>query len=114
MNKEEKFKAIIDRLGEIAKDFKPIHISVMVIMDYMNTLFKDGIINEGEVQITSVGTDAVSLCTEFDWKPTDAEIVSFCKDMVEEESLQPFVMMLINMRDDRENFLKNAKKQVGY
>jgi hypothetical protein len=110
MTKEEKFTAIIERLGEPAKDFKPLHISVLVIMDYMTTMFKEGIINDGEVEITSIGNDVVALCNEFDWKPSDNDIVAFCSDMVDKEQLESFVIMLREMRDNQTTFLTNAKK----
>lgn len=114
MTRDEKFKAIIGRLGESAIEFQPIHLSVLILMGYMEILFENGIIYEGTIEITPAGKQAMVLCQEFDWKPTDADVVTFCKEMVTSEQLESFVLMLRAMRDDRETFLENAKKHVGY
>jgi hypothetical protein len=114
MTREDKVKAIVDRLGPQAAGFQSIHLSVLILMDYLTKMFKHGIISEGPVETTELGLKAVALCQEFDWKPTDAEIVTFCKDMVEKTQLESFVIMFRQMRDDQENFIENAKKHIGY
>lgn len=110
MTKEEKFTEIINRLGEKAKDFKPIHLSIIVIMGYLTTLEENGFISGGEVKVTTSGNDALSLCNEFDWTPTDSEIASFCKDMVEVNEIETILMMLLKMRDDKKSLLSSFKK----
>lgn len=114
MTKPEKLKAITDRLGEKAKDFQSIHISVLIIMGWMEALFKAGVISEGPTEITETGQEVIALCDEFDWKPSDTEIVTFCKDMVQKEQLESFVLMLREMRDNQKQFLTNARKHIGY
>lgn len=114
MTQEEKFKAIIDRLGPQASEFKPIHLSILIIMGYMEELFKDGVIHDGAVETTEIGKKAMALCQEFNWAPSDSDIVAFVKDMVEQSQWESFVIMLRQMRDNKEEFLKNAKKHIGY
>lgn len=112
MTREEKLQIIKDRLGKPAASFTPFHVSMLIIIGYLETLRVNGIIADGEVETTSIGKDALSICQEFDWKPSDPEIVSFCKDMVSSEQLTPFVIMLRQMRDNPTEFLENAKKHI--
>ena len=114
MTKDEKFDIIVERLGDPAKNFNPIHLSVLILLEYMEILFKNGIILEGPVEVAPIGKQATAICQEFDWAPSDSDIVTFCKDMVNEGQVESFIMMLKSMRDDRETFLKNAKKHIGY
>ena len=114
MTQEEKFKEIVERIGPSAAQFQPVHLSVLILLGYMEELFNNGIIHEGPVEVSETGKEATAICQEFDWQPSDVDIVTFCKDLVLENQNAPFVMMLRAMRDDKETFLKNAKKQISY
>jgi hypothetical protein len=114
MTREDKFKIIVDKLGDAAAEFQSIHLSVLILMGYMETLFKNGIIHESPVETTEIGKQALTLCDEYNWNPSDTEIVEFCQNMVDKSQLESFVIMLREMRDNQEKFLENAKKHIGY
>lgn len=116
MTKEQKFQTIVDRfkLENLPFDITPIHLSTMVILDYMDVLFNNGLIYEKPLEITEMGKKALALCQEFDWKPTNTEIVNFCKEMIDKTQVDIFIIELKSLRDDRETFLKNAKKHINY
>ena len=74
MTTEEKYKAITEKLKNKNIDFDPIHISSMVVIGYLNDLAKLGLI-ETEYKITEMGENVRAICEEFDWKPSDEEII---------------------------------------
>lgn len=114
MTREDKFKIIVNKLGDAAAEFKPIHLSVLILMGYMETMFKNGIIHEGPIETTEMGKRALALCDEYKWTPSNSEIVEFCQNMMDKSQLEAFVIMLQQMRDNQEKFLENAKKHVGF
>ena len=114
MTREEKFQIIVEQLGSAASQFQPIHLSVLTLFGYMDTLFENGIIAERPVEIHESGKTALKICQENEWHPSDPEIVKFCKDMVEENSISTMLLSLKALRDDPETYLANAKKQVKY
>lgn len=109
MTREEKFTAIIERLKEKGVDFDPSHISVMVIIGYMDDLAKKGLV-ESAFEFSDAGRRVRAICEEFDWKPDDNEIRSFVMEMVEQPERVPFAYMIRRYRDDRENFLLEFEK----
>ena len=114
MTREEKFQTIVEQLGPSASQFQPIHLSVLTLFGYMNTLFENGIVPERPVEIHESGQAALKICQEHGWQPSDPEIVKFCKDMVEENSIPTMLLSLKALRDDPETYLENAKKQVKF
>lgn len=112
MTREEQFKAIIERLGPSAANFQPFHLSVLVLIDYMDVLFQHGLLTTKPIDIEAPGKNALAVCYEMDWKPSDGEMASFCKELVEPFQANAVLMSLIALRDDKENFLKNAKKHI--
>ena len=114
MTQKEKFKAIAERLSvnEDYKNLDPMHISMMVIIGYLNDMSKMGLI-EQPYDITPLGKNIQAICEEFDWKPSDKEIVSFVMEMVNESERMVFVYMLGKYRDDRESVVKRFKKSDG-
>jgi hypothetical protein len=114
MTREEKFQVIVEQIGPAATTFQPIHLSVLTLFGYMNTLFENGIIPENPVEIHESGQNALKICQEHEWQPSDTEIVSFCKDMVGENSITTMLLSLKSLRDDPETYLENARKQVKF
>jgi len=114
MTKEEKFQAITEELGPDASQFQPIHLSVLILFGYMNTLFENGIIPEKPVEIHESGLNALKVCQKHKWQPSDLEIVRFCKDMVEEGSISTILLALRELRDNPDEYLEKAKKHVKF
>ena len=115
MTKEEKFDAIIKRMKGEGYDFDPAHISVMVIVGYLNDIAKKGII-ETAYNMTPLGQSAFAICEEFDWKPSNEEIYAFVMDIVEKPEQIAFMVLIKKYRDDREGLFKefdDLKKQSG-
>lgn len=113
MNRDEKYKNIIAKIN-IPETLTQTHLSILMIVDYMRILFANGIINDEPVKIQEGGSRAIAICNEFEWEPTDEEIASFCRDMVEEAEITVMFTMLKCLRDDKDKFLENAKKHIGY
>lgn len=109
MTREQKFQAIIERLKEKGVDFDPTHISVMVIIGYLDDLAAKGLI-ESAFEFSDSGRSVRAICEEFDWKPDDNEIRSFVMEMVEQPDRVAFAYMIQRYRDDRENFLSEFEK----
>jgi hypothetical protein len=112
MTQEEKFTTIVAELGDSAKEFAPLHLSLLIIFDYMDILFANGIIAERPVEIEEQGKAAAEVCRKHEWEVSDADIVAFCRDMVNKDQIESFLMMLRAMRDDQEKFLEHAKKHI--
>jgi hypothetical protein len=112
MTNEEKLNYILSRLGLLEKELSGDHISMLMIAGYIKRMKDKKIISEGQVDVTGLGENAIALCEEVDWKPSDKNIVDFCKEMVEPEDKEVFVLMLRSMRDNQEEFLKSAVKAV--
>lgn len=114
MDREEQFKQIVERLSVQNADFQPIHLSVLMLMGDLDTMFQNGIIHENPTTISPSGLNAIAVAKELGWSPSDSEIATFCKEMCTKDQAGPFMMMLREMRDDPEAFIEKARKQVGY
>lgn len=114
MTREEKFQVIVEQIGPSASGFQPIHLSVLTLFGYMDILFENGIIAERPVEIHESGKTALKVCKEHGWQPSDPEIVRFCKDMVEENSVPTMLLSLKALRDNPETYLENARKRVKF
>lgn len=113
MNTQDKFKAILERLkapeGASVNDLGPANLSFMVIMDYMNTLNKMGLAN-GTHGITESGRKFIAVCDEFEWKPTDDEILSFVEEMIKPPERAAFFYFLTQCRDNPTGLAEHVKK----
>jgi hypothetical protein len=109
MTNNQKFGGIKARLAEIGEDLGPEHISVMVIIGYLNKLDKLGVI-ESAFKVPPLGQSVVSICEEFDWKPADKEIEDFVNEMVEPVNRAGFLFLLKRYRDDREKMTEEIKR----
>lgn len=109
MTQDEKLKAIIDRIEKSKIEFKPEHISAMVLIGYLEDLAKLGII-ESVYTISPVGESVRAICDEFDWKPSDKELFDFAMGMVEKKERAPFIYLIRKYRDDREGLLKELEE----
>jgi hypothetical protein len=109
MTDQEKFAAIIERLKGIGSDFDTTHISVMVIVGYLDDLQTIGLI-QSAFDITQSGKAVRAICEEFDWKPSDDEIKAFVIDMVPQPDRAAFAYMIRRYRDDREKFISEFEE----
>lgn len=109
MTNDEKFNAIIERLSPIGRGLDSDHISMMVIMGYMDFLQKNGLI-QSECRITQMGKDAVAICDEFDWKPSDKDVDMFINSMLEPPQRAAIRFFIMQLRDNREEFVATMKK----
>ncbi len=105
MTREQKFQGILERLKEKSINFEQEHISAMVIVGYLDDLQTRGMI-ESAFTITEAGKMVEAICDEFEWKPSDEEIIAFVTGMVEESERPAFAFIIKKYRDDRETFLK--------
>lgn len=112
MTTKEKFDAIIERMKSKGDGFTPFHISLMMITSYVNDLHKRGIITEGHT-IYSSGKDLIALCEEFDWKPSDKEIIAYLESYVEKSNRPAFFSILTRYRDNREGLLEDINRKKG-
>ena len=108
MKKEEKFDAIIERLGKKGEDLKSEHISLLVIMGYLNDLKQYGLI-ECEATVTPIGKNVMALCDEFEWIPSDEDIFRFTEEMVDKSRRSEFTSILIRYRDNRFKFIEEIE-----
>jgi hypothetical protein len=111
MTKPEKIKAILARLKKENADIAEAHISAMVITGYLDDLAQAGII-ESAFAMTPVGRSVRSICEEFDWKPTDEDLIAFVSNMVGPEERVGFLFMLKKYRDDRTGLLTEFKAMM--
>lgn len=105
MSNEEKFKAIIDRLKMHGWFDTPEFISVFMIIHYMQQLQQKGVI-ECAFTITDSGKNIISVCEEFDWKPSDNDIYKFVNEMIDESDRLPFIYLIKQYRDNKDSLLK--------
>ncbi len=109
MTKDEKFKAIIDRIKGKDLDFDPSHISAMVIVGYLDDLAEKKLV-ETAYSMTPTGKLVRAICEEFDWKPSDNDILEFVNGMVEAPDRPAFMFLLKKYRDDREGLFNEYEK----
>ncbi|HOT88647.1 MAG TPA: hypothetical protein PLC59_02625 [Bacteroidales bacterium] len=111
MTKSEKLTVIRERLKINNDDIDEKHISIMVIMGYLNALSKAGLI-ESAWNIKPKGDSIIALCEEFDWKPDDEEIRAFVEEMINPYEKSFFMFLLKRYRDDREGLIGEFKKNI--
>jgi hypothetical protein len=109
MTRDEKFKAIIERMRLEDEKFVPEHISMMVITGYLDNLSKAGLL-ESAYTVTPMGKTIMAICEEFDWKPSDDDIMLFVRDMIDKPEQPAFLFLLRKYRDDREGLLEEFEK----
>lgn len=113
MNTLEKLKAIMERLkapeGASKSDIGPQNLSFMLIMQYMDALSKLGLV-DGTHGITQHGKDFISVCEEFDWKPTDEELLSFVEEMIPPQDRPAIFYFLTQQRDNPEGLKKKIQE----
>jgi hypothetical protein len=109
MTKEAKLTAILERLQSAGTDIDGAHISLMVIVGYLDDLTKAGVI-ESAWNMTPIGGAVRAVCEEFDWKPDDDDIKAFVMEMVAPKEQAPFMFMIKKYRDDREGLLEEFQK----
>lgn len=103
----------MDRITSERPDFKEEYIAPMVIIGYLDDL-KNMKLIENSIKMTPTGKSVKAICEEFEWKPTDDELIGFVKEMVEENLKPMFLFLLLKYRDHREkmfeevDFLKNG------
>lgn len=113
MTTEEKRKAIIQRISVLDDTFTNQHISFILILAYLRDLAKEGIISGGQYALSNIGGDAVAICEEFDWKPTDADIDLFLTEAVIQDDVPTFKYYLTEYRDNRSELLGKIKRFKG-
>jgi hypothetical protein len=112
MTNEEKFKAIVERSKTQGVMLEESMISIMVIICYMNELEQAGIMESG-ISVTRSGKDIYAICQEFDWKPSNEDIINFVTGMpgmVEKHEQAALVFILKKYRDDPNGLLDEFKK----
>ena len=109
MTNDEKFKAIVERIKAKGWLVEHQYISVMMIINYFDKLEKLELV-ECAFNMTSTGKDVVAVCEEFDWQPTDKDIIEFMNDMVDEPDRLGLTYIISRFRDDRDGFLEEVKK----
>ena len=112
MTNEAKFKAIVERLKAEGWCTEPTFISVMMIVNYLDQLSKHGVV-ECAYNMTENGQKVAAICEEFDWKPTDEDILRFVTEMVEDTDRAAFAYMIKRYRDDKEKFVEEIKTDLG-
>lgn len=109
MTTEQKYKAIMERLGKMGEGLTPEFLSTFVILGYMDMLEKHGMI-AGSYSVTPLGQNVLALCSEFEWYPTDKDIADFVNEMVNPEDRIPVTTMLLRGRDSLPEFLEEIKR----
>jgi hypothetical protein len=112
MTNEDKFKAIIERIKAEGWCNDPAFISIMMIVNYLDKLSKHGIV-ECAYNMTESGQRVAAICEEFDWKPTDDDILRFVTEMVEDSEKVAFAYMIKRYRDDKEKFIEEIQNDLG-
>lgn len=112
MTNEAKFKAIVERLKPEGWCTEPTFISVMMIANYLDQLSEHGVV-ECAYNMTENGQKVAAICEEFDWKPTDEDILRFVTEMVEDSDKAAFAYILKQYRDNKDNFIKEIKTNSG-
>lgn len=113
MNTQEKFDAIMERLhapeGATMEDIKPKNLTFMVLMGYMDILNKMGMVANTH-GITDNGKKFISMCEEFDWKPTDDEILSFVEELIPPDQRSAIFYFLSQLRDNPDGLKEKVQK----
>lgn len=112
MTNEDKFKAIVERIKAEGWCDDPTFISIMMIVNYLDSLSKHGIV-ECAYNMTESGRRVAAICEEFDWKPTDDDILRFVTEMVEDSEKVAFAYMIKRYRDDKEKFIEEIKNDLN-
>lgn len=121
MTKKQKYEAIIERLRNKGIEFPKVednkkssdehYLSFMVILGYIRDMSDKGILN-CEIVLADKGKDVSSICQEFDWKPSDNDIIGFVTEMIEEVDRKTIAYLIEQYRDNKEEFLKIIKKNI--
>lgn len=109
MDKNEKFAAIVGRMKGDTSWMCPTAVSVMLITSYLHDLTQRGFV-AGGYTISKTGKDVVAICEEFDWKPSNEEVIEYVNEMVAPEDREAFAYLIFKYRDDREELLETLKK----
>jgi hypothetical protein len=112
MTNEEKFKAIVERLKAEGWCSEPVFISIMMIVNYLDQLSQHGVV-ECAYNVTEIGKNVAAVCEEFDWKPTDEDILRFVTEMVDESDRAAFAYLIKRYRDDKNKFIKEIDDEMG-
>lgn len=111
MTNEEKFKAIVERTRTEGWCNEPSFISIMMIADYLDRLNKCGVV-ECAFNVTEKGKQIVAICEEFEWKPSDEDILSFVTEMVDKEDQAAFAYLIKRYRDDKDKFIQEINDEI--
>ena len=109
MTDKKKFDAIVKRIRAEGWLDDPNYISVIVIVGYLDKLEEAGLVTN-VFNLSPAGKKIISICEEFDWKPSDAEIQVFVNEMVESSSKSEFVFILKQFRDNYNGLTEKLKK----
>lgn len=109
MTKEEKRKAIIQRIPVLDDTFTDQHISFILILAYLEELAKMGIVGGGKIHLSNMGANAVAVCEEFDWKPTNEDIELFLSAQSEPECIEMLRFFITEYRDNRDKVVESVK-----
>jgi len=110
MTQEEKLNAIRNRAGEYGETMDPLHLSLMMVMGYMNALQELNLITT-PFELPEKGKIFLSICEEFDWLPSDQEIDMFLKELVPGDIHTEIYGLICLYRDKREELLKKVNTQ---
>lgn len=112
MTDEEKIKGMKAMAPSlIGTDKERKFFSWIVFVGYLDYLVEHGIITQGQYMISPKGKNLLSVCAEFDWKPSDLEIAAFVNYLFndEEENKIKIIDMLMNLRDNPSEFRNMVK-----
>ena len=109
MNTEEKFKAIMESMPAIPRDFTPLYLSFIVITGYLDELEKQGFIVSAHA-VTDTGRSVIATCQEFDWTPTDIDIDMYVEAFVPPDSQGGIKFFLKEYRDNPDSLLEKLEK----
>lgn len=110
MTEQEKFKAIKERAPLLDDTITAQHVSFMLIVGYLNALYKEGMVTQGEYDVTPLGENIIAICEEFDWKPSDNDIETFIAGMIPLEDHSSFRYFLFQYRDNRMELMEKIKR----
>jgi hypothetical protein len=113
MTDEEKIagmKAMAPHL--IGPDKERGFFSWIVFMGYLDYLIENGIITQGQYMMSSKGKDLLSVCDEFEWKPSDFELAAYVNHLFSEseDNKVKIIDMMMNLRDTPNGFRKMVKE----
>jgi hypothetical protein len=109
MTREQKFTAIVDRVKIEGWCNDPMAISIMVIISYLSELQKLGLIDV-PYSMTDTGRSVAAICHEFEWTPSDEDILNFVVDLVDEPDRAGIMLIIQRYRDNKETLLEDIKK----